>query len=157
MNMVTIWPHSHNKFIAVVLSRIIWALFLKYTRTKKKRRVHKICNTYFIAWPKIMKIGQIYIMPHVARVCQQFLTNSNIHPLDWPAFSPDLSPIEHLWDKLDRRVRTRPNAPTNHVQLTHALHEEWNNIPMAMINTLVNSMHRRIRAAKAAHGGHTRY
>ena len=95
--------------------------------------------------------------PHVARVCQQFLANSNIHPLDWPAFSPDLSPIEHLWDELDRRVRRRPNAPTNHVQLTHALHEEWNNIPMAMINTLVNSMHRRIRAATAAHGGHTRY
>ena len=37
--------------------------------------------------------------PHVARVCQDFLANHNINPLDWPPYSPDLSPIEHLWMK----------------------------------------------------------
>ena len=40
--------------------------------------------------------------PHVARVCQDFLANNNIVPLDWPPYSPDLSPIEHLWDELDK-------------------------------------------------------
>jgi transposase len=34
--------------------------------------------------------------PHVARVCQDFLANHNISPLDWPPYSPDLSLIEHL-------------------------------------------------------------
>jgi hypothetical protein len=34
--------------------------------------------------------------PHVARVCQDFLANHNINPLNWPPYSPDLSPIEHL-------------------------------------------------------------
>ena len=38
--------------------------------------------------------------PHVARICQVFL-----------AYSPDLSPIEHLWDQLDRQVRQRQPPP----------------------------------------------
>ena len=49
--------------------------------------------------------------PHVARICQVFLANNNVQPLDWPPYSPDLSPIEHLWDQLDRQVRqVRPSA-----------------------------------------------
>ena len=92
--------------------------------------------------------------PQVTRVCQQFLAKNKINPLDWPAFRPDLSPTEHLWDKLDKMGQ---NAPTDLVQLRQTLHEEWNNIPIARINTLTNSMHRRIRTATAAGRGHTRY
>ena len=57
--------------------------------------------------------------PHVARVCK-----ININPLDWPPYSPDLSPIEHLWDEMDRRVRGRRNAPATLDQLGAALLEE---------------------------------
>ena len=53
----------------------------------------------------------VYARPHVARICQDFLTNNNIVPLDWPPYSPDLFPIEHLWDELDRRIRRRRNTP----------------------------------------------
>ena len=88
--------------------------------------------------------------PHVARVCQDFLANNNIAPLAWPPYSPDLTPIEHMWDELDRRVRKRQNPPST-------LIGEWNNIPMRTVNALVNSIQRRIRAATAARGGHTRY
>ena len=95
--------------------------------------------------------------PHVARVCQNFLANHNVQPLDWPPYSPDLSPIEHLWDQLDRRVRQRQPPPTTRAQLARALEEEWNNIPIRRINTLMNSMTRRIRAVAQANGGHTRY
>ena len=95
--------------------------------------------------------------PHVARVCQDFLANNNIVPLDWPPYSPDLSPIEHLWDELDRCVRRRRNTPNTLRQLRTALLEEWENIPVRKINALVNSMQRRIRAVINARGGHTRY
>ena len=94
--------------------------------------------------------------PHVARVCQDFLANNNIVPLE-PPYSPDLSPIEHLWDELDRCVRRRRNTPNTLGQLRTALLEEWENIPMRKINALVNSMQRRIRAVINARGGHTRY
>ena len=70
--------------------------------------------------------------PHVARVCQDFLANYNIAPLAWPPYSPDLTPIEHMWDELDRRVRKRrtPPPPAALAQLRNALIDEWNNIPM---------------------------
>ena len=54
---------------------------------------------------------------HVARVCQDFLANYNINPLDWPPYSPDLSPIEQLWDEMDRRVTGCWNVPATLDQL----------------------------------------
>ncbi len=42
--------------------------------------------------------------PHVARICTQFLEAKNIPVLAWPANSLDMSPIEHVWDALDRCI-----------------------------------------------------
>ena len=95
--------------------------------------------------------------PHVARVCRDFLNQNNVQVLDWLPYSPDLNPIEHLWAALDRRVRKRVNVPNNVAQLQLALIQEWNNIPQRTIDNLVGSMVRRVRAATAARGGHTRY
>ncbi len=81
--------------------------------------------------------------PHVARICTQFLEAENIPVLVWPAYSPDMSPIEHVWDALDRRIRQRVPVPANIQQLRTAIEEEWTNIPQATINNLINSMQRR--------------
>ena len=40
------------------------------------------------------------VRPHRARIVQQFLQQNNVDHLDWPALSPDLSPIKHVWDTL---------------------------------------------------------
>ena len=89
---------------------------------------------------------------HTARDTVHFLRTNNIDFIDdWPANSYDLNPIEHVWDSLDRRLRRRSNP------LRQALIQEWNNIPHAEINTLVNSMRRRCTAVVNSRGGHTRY
>ncbi len=62
--------------------------------------------------------------PHVARICTQFLEAENIPVLAWPAYSPDLSPIEHVWDALDQRIRQRVPVPANIQQLHTAIEEE---------------------------------
>ncbi len=69
--------------------------------------------------------------PHVARICTQFLEAENIPVLAWPAYSPDMSPIEHVWDALNRRIRPRVPVPANIQQLRTAIEEEWTNIPQA--------------------------
>ena len=40
-------------------------------------------------------------IPHTANVTRQFLAKNNVNVLDWPAYSPDLSPIKHIWDYMD--------------------------------------------------------
>ncbi|GFS13645.1 transposable element Tcb2 transposase [Elysia marginata] len=84
---------------------------------------------------------------HRARITNQFLYENNIpvlHP--WPPYSPDMNPIEHLWDLLDRRVRMRQPQPQNLLQLERALHEEWDNIPQQAVQRLIGSMRRRCQA-----------
>ena len=95
--------------------------------------------------------------PHVVRICTAYLQAHNIDVLPWPAFSPDLNHIEHLWDELDRRVRRRDNPPSSVPELEQALLQEWNNIPQMTVNNLINSMTRRVQSVIDANGGHTRY
>lgn len=95
--------------------------------------------------------------PHVARVVRDLFVQQNVDVLPWPAVSPDLSPIEHVWDEMERRLRRLPNQPVTLADLGQALTNIWNNIPQAFLNTLVASMRRRCQACVNANGGHTRY
>ena len=94
---------------------------------------------------------------HTARSVRDFLQDRNVSVLPWPAKSPDLNPIEHVWDLLDRRVRARAIPPRNVWELAGALVEEWGNISQQELANLVQSMRRRCTAVLNAAGGHTRY
>ena len=70
--------------------------------------------------------------------------------------SPDMAPIEHAWDELQRRIDRGP--PLHKVaDLRRALVREWNQIPQAFFMKLLESMRRRCLACIASNGGHTRY
>ncbi len=94
---------------------------------------------------------------HAARICTQFLEAESIPVLAWPAYSPDMPPIEHVWDALDQRIRQRVPVPDNIQQLHTDIEEEWTNIAQATIDNLINSMRRRCVALREANGGQTRY
>ena len=76
---------------------------------------------------------------HVARVSMDFLNDNHIRTLPWPALSPDLKLIKHLWDELGRRVRNGLNPPKTLDELRRALIQEWNNIPQTFIRNLIGS------------------
>lgn len=94
---------------------------------------------------------------HRARIVTDYLQRQNIRTLPWPAMSPDLSPIEHVWDILGKRVRRRTPQPRTLDELGAALQEEWGRIPQVTIRRLIGSMRRRCIACYDNRGGHTRY
>ena len=51
------------------------------------------------------------VTSHAARSVREFLQDSNVSVRPWPAKSPDLNPIAHVWDLSDRRVRARAIPP----------------------------------------------
>ena len=95
--------------------------------------------------------------PHTANVTRAFLEDQNVALLPWPAFSPDLNPIEHVWDQLGRSVAARDPPPQSRRELVTALQEEWDNIPQGRIVRLVRSMRRRCHSCMDVAGGHIRY
>ncbi|GFU40689.1 transposable element Tcb2 transposase [Trichonephila clavipes] len=63
--------------------------------------------------------------------------------MEWPACSPDMNPIEHVWDALGRRVAGHQPPPQTLQEWERALLEEWDRIPQLVINSLIDSMPQR--------------
>ncbi|GFS99466.1 DDE_3 domain-containing protein [Trichonephila clavipes] len=89
--------------------------------------------------------------PHTASVAQDFLRH--FHTVPWPACTPYLSPVEHVWDQLKRQM------PSCHsvLDLELAVQDLWAHLPQGNIRCLINSMVDRVMACIAAGGGPTRF
>ena len=70
---------------------------------------------------------------HTALVTRQYLAEVGIQTMGWPALSPDMNPIEHMWDRLKQRVRARNPVPSTIDELKTNLLEEWEIIPQNFI------------------------
>ncbi|UYV65195.1 hypothetical protein LAZ67_3003534, partial [Cordylochernes scorpioides] len=84
--------------------------------------------------------------PHTARISQQAL--QDVQMLPWPPYSPDLLPIEHVWDIIGRRLHALPQ-PRSEDELWQMVEREWRAIPQDAIRTLIDSLPRRVAACIA--------
>lgn len=95
--------------------------------------------------------------PHRSRAVTAYLQNNAVTTLPWPAMSPDLNPLEHIWDILGRRIQALDPPVQNLRELEAALHREWGQLPREQIRRMTGGMRHRVEAVIQARGGFTRY
>lgn len=136
-------------------------VFIEGGRLTGARYIQEILEEHVVTFAPF--VGDDFVLmhdnarPHVARCVMEYLNEVGISQMEWPALSPDMNPIEHIWDYLKRKVHDRPVAPNSLAELRSALIEEWELIPQTLIQHLIEGMYRRLQAVVAARGGNTRY
>ncbi|CAF4553057.1 unnamed protein product [Rotaria socialis] len=100
-------------------------------------------------------VGNLIMTRNTAKTISQWFVKNQINTLKWPAQSPDLNPIEHAWDELERRMKR--HSPKNKEELWMILKKEWKGIGRDVTSRLVNSMSKRFQEVMKHHGGPTRY
>ena len=94
---------------------------------------------------------------HTSKAAHKWLNDNKIKVLKWPPQSPDLNPIEHLWQYLKKKLASYKTEPRGILELWECVETEWDKIPADVCMNLIKSMPRRIEALLKAKGKHIKY
>jgi hypothetical protein len=94
---------------------------------------------------------------HTCNKVKNYLNNKQMRVLKWVSQSPDINPIENGWHLLKNRIAHRQRKATNLDEVFEIAKEEWSNISTEVLQNLIGSMPRRVKAVYEAKGGHTKY
>lgn len=92
---------------------------------------------------------------HTSVVVKNWFHEHQVTVLDWPPQSPDLNPIENLWEIIDQKIN-RDDIRTKD-QLFDQLKKAWTEIPKDVVTNLIESMPRRCKAVIESQGFATKY
>ena len=92
---------------------------------------------------------------HTSKLAKKWFLDHNVKVLSWPAQSPDLNPIENLWNVV--KVVLKGKKPTNKDELWSLVKEAWYGIPQATCQKLIDSMPRRCLTVIKSNGLATKY
>ncbi len=91
--------------------------------------------------------------PLTAAITTAWLRSRRVHVLNWPACSPDLSPIENIWHIIKIKICQR--WPQTLQQLETYIRQEWDQIPTQKLQKLITSMPRHLQTVLKIRGDAT--
>jgi hypothetical protein len=94
---------------------------------------------------------------HTSKKATKWLEDHQFNVLKWPAQSPDLNPIEHLWSHIKKKLAAYNEPPKGIEELWERVEAEWDKIEPEVCQNLIESMPRRVEAVYKAKGGYTKY
>jgi hypothetical protein len=93
---------------------------------------------------------------HFSKVWLDYVTQKQLRPIrPWAANSPDFNVDENVFAWLKSHVEDM--EPRNEQSLREAILKAWDDFPVGMTETLVESMPRRLQQAIDLRGGRTKY
>jgi hypothetical protein len=159
----TIKTVKHDKSVMVWGCFSYWGVGRLYriNGIMKKEHYHSILQRQMIPSAAGLFLGRPWIFQqdndpkHMALINKRYLENKGVNILNWPAQSPDLNPIENLWNELDRQLQNRDCNSED--ELFDTLKDGWDDLTAEYMEKLVDSMPRRCAAVIAANGNGTKY
>ena len=101
---------------------------------------------------------------HTACDSKEWLEIHGVATIDWPPYSPDLNPIEHLWWALKKKLHelypefdTMGESESDWDRFELGLVEAWAAIPDTLIKKLITTMPHRLNAVRQVRGYQTKY
>lgn len=133
-------------FIDTIMNKEIYLNILK-ENLKKSAEKMGILQSF--------KLYQDNDPKHKAHIVREWLLYNCPKVIATPPQSPDLNPIENLWDELERRVRQKPAS--SHIELKKRLQEEWAKIGQDYTQKITGNMPKRLNDVIKNNGFSTKY
>jgi len=125
-------------------------------QTTYSERVVPLIHRWLRLHPDL-RLMQDYAPGHNGGATLEELRDRGIIIIEWPPYSPDLNPIETVWNKMKDYIAANFPEKMTYNQLRAAVYEVWESITPEFLHDLLDEMHKRCEAVIAVQGGYTRY
>jgi transposase len=94
---------------------------------------------------------------HRSEAVKRFLRKKKVDFIDWPPYSPDLNPIENIWNWMKHVLETEYPVCKSAEEIEARFFEIWQTITPEMCSNYCSNYERRLLAVVKEKGGYTKY